>query len=211
MKSRKVLERLKRTFKNRDDVAVYLAGIVLPVLAWQTYSNVTPSNLGGWLILVAAIGMVGLCVLLVIQASLDILFDIPAQKTEQALYGLLNWCAVALFKVVGLLILIWMVWYVWTSVINKEDITENYSPATIESAKEAYQVPAEDLTEDQLDETQQAEVDEATNNCTGDCSGHQAGYEWAQDNGISSESDCDGNSDSFNEGCVNYVDGGSGY
>lgn len=94
---------------------------------------------------------------------------------------------------------------------DKEEITENYSPETIEAAQEMYEAPVEDLTEDQLDEAQTREVDAATNNCIGDCSGHQAGYEWAQDNSISSESDCDGNSDSFNEGCVNYVKGGSGY
>lgn len=94
---------------------------------------------------------------------------------------------------------------------DKEEITDNYSPETIEAAKEMYEAPVEDLTEDQLDDAQAREVDAATNNCIGDCSGHRAGYEWAQDNSISSESDCDGNSDSFNEGCVNYVEGGSGY
>jgi hypothetical protein len=94
---------------------------------------------------------------------------------------------------------------------DKEEITENYSPETIEAAQEAYQTPVEDLTEDQLEEVQQQEVDAATSNCNSDCSGHQAGYEWAQENSVSSESDCDGNSDSFNEGCVNYVEGGSGY
>ena len=94
---------------------------------------------------------------------------------------------------------------------EKEKITEIYAPETIETAQEIYQAPAEDLTEDQLEETQQQEVDAATSNCNGDCSGHQAGYEWAEENSISSESDCDGNSDSFNEGCVNYVEGGSGY
>ena len=94
---------------------------------------------------------------------------------------------------------------------KKEEIAENYSSETIEAAQEMYEAPEEDLTEDQLEEAQQQEVDAATNNCTGDCSGHQAGYEWAEENSISSESDCDGNSDSFNEGCTNFVNGGSGY
>ena len=98
-----------------------------------------------------------------------------------------------------------------SSCSEKEKITENYLPETIETAQENYQAPVEDLTEDQLEEAQQQNVDAATNNCTDDCSGHQAGYEWAQDNSVSSESDCDGKSDSFNEGCVNYVEGGSGY
>ena len=37
--------------------------------------------------------------------------------------------------------------------------------------------------------------------CTDDCSGHQAGYDWAEENDISDPSDCGGNSQSFIEGC----------
>ena len=104
-----------------------------------------------------------------------------------------------------------IIWFIWANNSKKDEVLQNYPLSTAETAQETYKVPAKDLNEDQIDEIQQEEVDEATNNCTGDCSGHQAGYEWAQDNGISSESECDGNSDSFNEGCVNYVDGGNGY
>ena len=109
------------------------------------------------------------------------------------------------------LFVILMVLFLSSCSEKKEEITQNYSPETIETAQEIYQAPVEDLTEDQLEEAQQQEVDAATNNCVGDCSGHQAGYEWAQENSISSERDCDGNSDSFNEGCTNFVGGGSGY
>lgn len=42
--------------------------------------------------------------------------------------------------------------------------------------------------------------------CTEDCSGHEAGYSWAEENGIEDEGDCDGNSNSFNEGCMSYVE-----
>lgn len=42
--------------------------------------------------------------------------------------------------------------------------------------------------------------------CTEDCSGHEAGYEWAEDNDISDTYDCDGNSQSFTEGCEAYVE-----
>jgi len=41
--------------------------------------------------------------------------------------------------------------------------------------------------------------------CTEDCSGHEAGYEWAGENGITDPDDCDGNSDSFIEGCEAYA------
>ena|ERR1039458_176006 len=46
--------------------------------------------------------------------------------------------------------------------------------------------------------------------CTSDCSGHEAGYNWAEEHGIDDESDCDtagdtSNSPSFAEGCRAYV------
>lgn len=42
--------------------------------------------------------------------------------------------------------------------------------------------------------------------CTVDCSGHEAGFEWAEDNSIEDASDCNGNSNSFNEGCNAWVE-----
>jgi len=42
--------------------------------------------------------------------------------------------------------------------------------------------------------------------CTVDCSGHQAGYDWAERKDIDSTYDCHGNSNSFNEGCEAYVE-----
>lgn len=41
--------------------------------------------------------------------------------------------------------------------------------------------------------------------CTEDCSGHEAGYNWAEQHGIEDPGDCDGNSDSFVEGCQAYA------
>jgi hypothetical protein len=41
--------------------------------------------------------------------------------------------------------------------------------------------------------------------CTVDCSGHQAGYDWAEQQGIDDEDDCGGNSESFIEGCKAFV------
>ena len=43
-------------------------------------------------------------------------------------------------------------------------------------------------------------------NCTDDCSGHRAGYDWAQRNDITDEADCDTDSQSFSEGCQAYVE-----
>lgn len=48
------------------------------------------------------------------------------------------------------------------------------------------------------------------NTCLGDCSGHQAGYDWAEENDIDDEDSCDTSSQSFNEGCLSFVEGGSG-
>ena len=46
-------------------------------------------------------------------------------------------------------------------------------------------------------------------NCTVDCSGHEAGYRWAEQNSIDDEDYCpDGDSESFHEGCIAYVRGG---
>lgn len=41
--------------------------------------------------------------------------------------------------------------------------------------------------------------------CTDDCGGHEAGFEWAKENGVTDGS-CFGNSTSFNEGCQAYAD-----
>jgi hypothetical protein len=43
--------------------------------------------------------------------------------------------------------------------------------------------------------------------CTVDCSGHAAGYKWAEKHDIIDESDCPlpNNSPSFQEGCVAYT------
>ena len=42
--------------------------------------------------------------------------------------------------------------------------------------------------------------------CTQDCSGHKAGYEWAERNGIADPDDCGGNSNSFIEGCMAWAE-----
>jgi hypothetical protein len=45
-----------------------------------------------------------------------------------------------------------------------------------------------------------------TYDCTEYCSGHEAGYRWAEEHGITNADDCGGNSESFIEGCVSYVE-----
>jgi hypothetical protein len=42
--------------------------------------------------------------------------------------------------------------------------------------------------------------------CTDNCSGHEAGYDWAEENEVTYTDDCGGNSDSFVEGCEEYAE-----
>lgn len=42
--------------------------------------------------------------------------------------------------------------------------------------------------------------------CKDDCSGHAAGYNWAQRKDIDDEDDCTGRSQSFIEGCLAYIE-----
>ena len=42
--------------------------------------------------------------------------------------------------------------------------------------------------------------------CTQDCSGHEAGYAWAERKDITDPDDCGGNSQSFIEGCRAYAE-----
>lgn len=42
--------------------------------------------------------------------------------------------------------------------------------------------------------------------CTVNCSGHEAGYAWAEEKGITDPDDCGGNSWSFIEGCQAYAE-----
>jgi hypothetical protein len=47
--------------------------------------------------------------------------------------------------------------------------------------------------------------------CTVDCSGHEAGYRWAAEKGITDPDSCGGKSWSFIEGCRAYAEGNGGY
>lgn len=42
--------------------------------------------------------------------------------------------------------------------------------------------------------------------CTVNCGGHDAGYEWASEHGITSTEECGGKSWSFEEGCKAYAE-----
>jgi hypothetical protein len=46
----------------------------------------------------------------------------------------------------------------------------------------------------------------AFDGCTDNCSGHEAGFAWAQSNDVTDSSECGGNSNSFIEGCEAFTE-----
>jgi hypothetical protein len=73
------------------------------------------------------------------------------------------------------------------------------SEPTPDQVDEAYDNAADSLSDASFESVGD------TSQCTQDCSGHDAGFAWARDNGISDSSDCSGDSQSFVEGCQAYV------
>src|SRR5690349_21829270 len=59
--------------------------------------------------------------------------------------------------------------------------------------------------EEQLEDQSYEDV-RGTDDCTDDCSGHNAGWEWAKQNDIAEANGCSGDSDSFVEGCTAYTE-----
>lgn len=78
----------------------------------------------------------------------------------------------------------------------------DYSKETIEESPIFRQTPA-------IEDSNLSNQEPQTFNgyeCTDDCSGHEAGYNWAEEKGITDLSDCGGNSNSFIEGCESYAE-----
>lgn len=99
--------------------------------------------------------------------------------------------------------------------VSCDSYTDGYNWAAdngIEEFSECDEEFGASAAEDGCNEYVQEQLDDGPymfkgDSCTEDCSGHEAGYEWADENGINDESDCDGTSNSFNEGCAAYVRG----
>lgn len=69
-----------------------------------------------------------------------------------------------------------------------------------------YKFDDNDIAEESCQEYVKSKYYFSEYKCEDDCSGHYAGYEWAEDNNINSEDDCVGNSQSFIEGCKVFVE-----
>jgi hypothetical protein len=65
--------------------------------------------------------------------------------------------------------------------------------------------------DERRDELEGANGSYAGYDCTQDCSGHEAGYQWAAENGITDPDNCGGNSWSFIEGCRAYAEENGGW
>lgn len=84
---------------------------------------------------------------------------------------------------------------------------ENNDPTTFGECEDQFGAGyEEDACNEYVQENYSSENTFNGYECTEDCSGHEAGYQWAEDNGIYDEYDCNGNSNSFVEGCISYVE-----
>jgi len=87
--------------------------------------------------------------------------------------------------------------------------TSDHSSVAI---RDGLTVPRE-FDEDQARDNDRGELDGTTYvdsgasyGCTEDCSGHEAGFAWAQENEVTDASECGGDSASFREGCEAYAE-----
>ncbi|OGD09447.1 hypothetical protein A2397_02030 [Candidatus Amesbacteria bacterium RIFOXYB1_FULL_44_23] len=84
-----------------------------------------------------------------------------------------------------------IVFIIWAFIFNNKPDTE-YIREEFDNGKAIEMEVDDSITRDNWE-------------CTGDCSGHDAGYEWAEEKGITDPSDCGGKSESFIEGCEAYA------
>jgi hypothetical protein len=105
-------------------------------------------------------------------------------------------------------------------VLGACSILYNLHSADVEhtaSRQEVVSVPNADSTPTTVnapDDTDNSDKEFDGYPCTEDCSGHEAGYDWAQRNDITDDEVCDtagehSNSPSFAQGCRAYVEGDS--
>lgn len=99
--------------------------------------------------------------------------------------------------VVGLIIIIALIW----------SVSSLFSSNESQNSTSSYTANSYDAFNTEYVNTSDGNADTFRGyDCTDDCSGHEAGYKWAEENDITDEYDCDGNSNSFNEGCQAYIE-----
>lgn len=94
--------------------------------------------------------------------------------------------------------------------IHKNNITEEVQEPLIENFK-VQPINTNYYIENNTEyEQNESEIENYNNTfwdyeCTDDCSWHEAGYNWADENIIDNKEDCWWNSNSFIEWCIQYV------
>ena len=78
-------------------------------------------------------------------------------------------------------------------------------PSDLQSTESQAAQPQPDMSGASNQQTTPARLTFHGYDCSDDCSGHQAGYDWAEEHDITDPDDCGGNSDSFIEGCKAYA------
>lgn len=108
--------------------------------------------------------------------------------------------------IIGIVAFFLLIFLIFNSSSRSSIITNN-SPVT--TTVDYADLPDENIESDQTEKDVNVDFDTSEFNrypCTVDCSGHEAGYEWAFDKDIDNIDDCGGNSNSFIEGCQSYVE-----
>ena len=73
------------------------------------------------------------------------------------------------------------------------------SEPTDEDIDQAYETAGEQLSDASFEDV--GDISQ----CTDDCGGHDAGFEWAREQGVTDSSECSRDSQSFVEGCEAYA------
>ncbi|MFZ1007838.1 MAG: hypothetical protein WAN65_13430 [Candidatus Sulfotelmatobacter sp.] len=76
--------------------------------------------------------------------------------------------------------------------------SDNSGNGTLDAAEAARQSAIDELEDQSYEDVM------GSDECTQDCSGHNAGWEWAKKNQMLNPDDCGGDSESFIEGCKAY-------
>jgi hypothetical protein len=96
-------------------------------------------------------------------------------------------------------------WATWVFVAIIAAGVLHHRDQTKEQRSEAAEERAAEAAESELASTTFEEARGASD-CTEDCSGHEAGFEWARDHAVTDISECGGNSESFQRGCEAYAE-----
>lgn len=111
-----------------------------------------------------------------------------------------------MWRVIGILALIFIVFQFSRHQSEQKEIERASAQRQyIQERRDEAQEQAESEAIDDLEGTTYQD-NLGSYGCTSDCSGHDAGFEWAQERELTDRYECSGNSQSFIEGCEAYFD-----